>query len=133
MNNIYVYPCSLGFYNICKHFDCNKNIIWRKCSNIKCGDSVFIYISSPFREIKYKCVVTNIDISEKILLENSYAIPKGKIAVRSTFVEMTLEKTFSDGTFTLEELKKHGLKQFMVPMHASNDLAQYLEEIDNKS
>lgn len=131
MENVFVYPCSIGFYDLEKHFSKQDDVVWRKCGDIGKNDIVFIYISKPLREVKYKCVVTDVNVSMDEVQQNSYAIPKGKMASNKEYIKMKLVCEYNHGTYVLDELRNHGMGQFMVPMHASPELSKYLVTVDN--
>ena len=117
MNKQFFYPCSLQFYDICDHFDKHETIIWRKTSDIKKGDIVYIYISKPINEIRYKCIIVNDSVDASMIEMNNYAIPKGKISSKCQYIQLKLQIRFSPKLITLAELKEVGVRQFMVPMH----------------
>lgn len=130
MSNIYIFPCNPNLFDIHKHFSQYKTIIWRKLSDMKCGDYVFIYIGKTLMEIKYKCKVVSLNIDQNTLNNNKYAIPKGELADKCEYLELLLEKVYEDGTFPLKELKENGMGQFIVPMHAKEKLEIYLKNKD---
>ena len=130
MNSVFVYPCNAVDHDIEKHFADNPFIVWRAISDIKVDDIVFIYVGKTIREVKYKCIVTKCPISQDILNDNQYAIPKGKLANKCSYLMMKLQKEYPNGVFPLSELKENGMKQFMVPMHASDRLKQYFQSKD---
>lgn len=130
MSNVYIFPCNPEFFNIEDNLSGTQNIIWRKPSGIMCGDSVFVYVGKTIKEILYKFEVVNIDVSKEVLAQNTYAIPKGKIAQKCTYLEMKLLKKYDIGTYHLSELKANGMGQFMVPMMAPANLKHYLENKD---
>lgn len=96
------------------------------CANIKNDDIVFIYVGKTYHEIRYKCKVISEDISDITLMENQYAIPKGKISNRCCYVKMKLIREYPKNTFPLSDLKKYGMGQFMVPMRANETILRYL-------
>jgi len=132
MADIYIYPCNINFYDVTNHFYHSNDIIWRKTAHISKGDIVYIYVGKPYLEVKYKCTVVEEMIDGAILQKNLYAIPKGKIADKSTYMKMELECIFPDGTFTLPDLKRCGMRQFMVPMHAPASLVDFFISTERK-
>lgn len=131
LNNTFIYPCSLNFYYIVSHLESHNKIVWRKTSYIKINDIVFICIGKPYYEIKYKCVVVNDDVDSALLDKNLYAIPKGKIAAKCSYARLALTCSYPQSTFTLDELKVRGMRQFMIPMHATPELSEYLNAMDD--
>lgn len=130
MAEYYIYPCNAVYFDIESHFSRKNTIVWRAVAGIKTGDTVFVYVGKTLREIRYKCRVVSEEVSQSILQENAYAIPKGKIADRCSYVIMEKIKEYEAGTFPLTELKANGMGQFMVPMRADNGLKDYLLKKD---
>lgn len=124
--SIFVYPCNITFYDIVQHFKHNNRIVWRKTSGIIEADTVFIYLSNPYRTIKYQCKVISDSVSMDLLNQNLYAVPKGKLASKCEYIQMEMVREFTDNEITLEQLKENGMGQFMVPMRAKDTLASFL-------
>lgn len=127
-NDVFIYPCNPYYFDIKEFFASHNKIVWRAISNIKSGDIVYIYVGKTIHEICYKCKVSLDNVTKQILNDNIYAIPKGKISKNSTYVMMEKICEYQRGTFPLDELKAHGMGQFMVPMKASDTLKSYLIE-----
>lgn len=125
----WIIPCNPKFYDIVKHFENNKTIIWRNAASIKAGDSVYIYLGIPYSEIKYRCKVIRDKIPDDILDQNQYAIPKVTFE-RYKYVEMKLECVYPEGTFGFHELKEHGLTQVQKQARVYRELATYLENTE---
>ena len=120
MKKTFVFPCNPERFDIAAHFKVDSQIVWRRPSDIECGDTVYIYVGKTIREIKYRCIVISVDVSKELLENNSYAISKGKIASKCSYILLRLDKTYLGSTFPLAELKSNGMGQFMVPMHVKN-------------
>ena len=59
MQENWIVPCSVKFFNIVEHFENNKSIVWRKVSALREGDVAYIYVGAPYSQIMYKCHVVN--------------------------------------------------------------------------
>lgn len=132
MSKKYVFPCNPEHFDIDAYFLNNTQILWRRPSDIEVGDIAYIYIGKTIREVKYRCKVISTEVSKEKLQANSYAIPKGKLASKCSYIILELEQIYADGTFPLPVLKEKGMGQFMVPMRAKDKLEQLLTDIDNQ-
>lgn len=126
MFDYYIYPCNANNYDIVQHFLTRKEIVWRPVANIRIDDIVFIYVGKTQQEIRYKCRVISEKASEEIIQANAYAIPRGKIANKCSYIIMEMIQEYPKGTFPLSELKENGMGQFMVPMKVHGKLKNYL-------
>ena len=52
-------------YNVELAFKELQYVDWKKNSNYKTGDTIFIYVSKPIQAIKYVCEVVNDNINGK--------------------------------------------------------------------
>ncbi|WP_314793695.1 hypothetical protein [Eggerthia catenaformis] len=133
MSKMYIFPCNPEHFDIEKYFLNNAQIVWRKPSDIEVGDIAYIYIGKTIREVKYRCKVVSTEVSGDVLEANAYAIPKGKLAAKCSYVILELERTYENGTVTLPMLKENGMGQFMVPMRAKDSLEKLFIDIDNQT
>ena len=74
MTENWIIPCNIRFFDLIKHFEKNKRVVWKNAFTIRKGDTAYIYIGRPYGEIRYKCRVINDQVDEQMLLANSYAI-----------------------------------------------------------
>ena len=133
MEEHWILPCNIRIYDVVQHFKRNKRIVWINSFSMKTGDIAYLYVASPFSEIKYECVVLNDQVDEVLLKENPYVIPKKQInnfyIKKIKYVELELVSIFPEGTFTLAKLREHGLGQVQIQARADRDLKSYLTEI----
>lgn len=56
---LWILPCNLKYYDIKKAFSMFSSIDWHQTNlNVCVGDIVYIYVSSPAQQVRYKCRVT---------------------------------------------------------------------------
>ena len=120
--------CNLKYYDVYGAFETLKILNWKQTSQkMEIGDIVYIYISAPEMEIRFKCRVnkTNlptieIDDSKFILSENNFeAFPR--------HMELELLEKYPTGTITKEDLHNHGLKgNIMRPRRLDGELLEYI-------
>ena len=68
---------------------------WKNSFTIRKGDTAYLYLSSPYGEIRYKCIVVNDKVDDELLSANSYAIPEKKsnnyFSKKEKYIECWLE------------------------------------------
>lgn len=129
MSESWIVPCNIRFFDLVQHFREQHQVVWKKDSSIKQGDTVFIYIGAPYSEIHFRCRVCDDCVREQELLSHQYAIPANEKR-NQHYMKLHLEKTFERSEFSLRTLKEHGLGQVQVQARVDRRLKRYLEERD---
>lgn len=130
MIETWIVPCNIHFFNLDDHFKKNKTVVFRNTFSIHKGDIAYIYIGKPYSEIRYKCLVINDCIDEKLLQANSYAISKNKYrnyySKKEKYMQLEFVCEFQEGTFTLEKLREHGLGQVQIQARADRRVRAFI-------
>ena len=111
-------------------------IEWHQTNNIKnlqIGDIVYIYISSPIREIHWKCKVNDVNRMYSLIDDTKYyqydvsgQVFHGPFAEIEVVAEYTMPELLS-----YENLKKNGLNnKLMGPCKVKSALASYIADVD---
>ncbi|MBQ9663596.1 MAG: hypothetical protein IJV40_10645 [Oscillospiraceae bacterium] len=124
-------PCNVRIYDVPAHFAQEKTIVWRNTFSMRKGDAAFIYLGSPYGEIRYKCKVISDTVDEDTLMKNAYAIP-AKVAnnyysKRVKYVKLELEKEYPANFLSLNKLREHGLGQVQIQARIDRRLLKYIE------
>ena len=61
----WIISCNLKQYNIIGAFNDFDIIDWKQSANFEVGDVIYIYISHPVMEVRYKCVVIETNLSTR--------------------------------------------------------------------
>ena len=61
-NNAWLIPANPKFFDIEEAFNKNEEIIWKQSSDLKVGDTAYMYVGAPVSAVLYKCKVTEVDI-----------------------------------------------------------------------
>lgn len=125
----WVFPCNVKVFDISKHLKNHSTLVWKKDRNIRTGDIVYLYLSSPLSQIKYKTFVISDVVRPLELEENAYAIPS-KPKPNQEYVMLEVIETFPSGDLSLAELKKHGLGQVQTQARTDRSLRKYLEQYE---
>ena len=91
--------------------------MWTQKAKFIPGDTVYIYVASPLREIRYECKVTEIGLK--------YSFFEG--ASPENAMRLKLVKRFTDGCFDRARLEKFGIKSVRGARGVPNALAVALE------
>lgn len=108
-SNYWILPCNSKKYNIEKIFQDKEKIEWHQTNvNVEPGDIIFIYLTSPKQEVKYKCQVLESnkiysEINDKEYCEDIDFSNYGKYMILKKLEVYNRPKTF-------HELQEKGFK-----------------------
>ena len=132
----WIIPCNVKVFNVIEHFKDKKTVIWKNSFTIKKGDVAYIYLGSPYSEIRYKCKVINDEIDDQTLRMNSYAIPAKKsnnyFSKKEKYVELEYICCFPEKTFPLNDLRENGLGQVQIQARIDRRLQAYITRVEEK-
>lgn len=131
----WIVPCNTKYFDVIAHFKNSPIVVWRNSFSMCVGDIVYIYLSAPYAEIKFKCRVVSELVDDETLLKNSYAIIEKKpniyFSKKDKYVQMELVITYPEGTFTYSKLKEQGLGQVQIQARTDRNLQRYLDMVEN--
>lgn len=131
MLNCWIVPCNVKYFDVVTHFKKNSTVVWKNISRVQPGDTVYIYLGAPHKELRYKCVVLNDNVGNDVLLNNNYAMPRRPISnlyqVEIKYMELELVDEYPPGTFLLQDMRNNGLGQVQVQAKTSNQLQEYID------
>ena len=111
----------------------HNEIVFRRISAIKEGDIAYIYVTSPYSQIKYKCHVTNDNVSEDELKNHLYAIPQKDVGQRKLrFIKLHLDYVFEEDLLKLTDLKKYGLGQVQIQARTDRRVQAYIWDVEKE-
>ncbi len=126
--NYWILPCNSKKYNIDKIFQDKEEIEWHQTNtNVEPGDIVYIYLTSPKQEVKYKCQVVfsnkiSNDINDKEYCEDIDFSNYGKYMVLKKIKSYTTPKTF-------HELQEKGFKGIVRCIrYLDQNIVDFIEE-----
>lgn len=130
----WIIPCNIKIFDVITHFKTNKHVIWKNSFTMKTGDIAYIYLGSPYSEIRYKCKVISNEVDDQTLRENPYAISEKKsnnyFSKKEKYIELEYICEFPEKLFTLLKLREHGLGQVQIQARTDRRLQKYLDEIE---
>lgn len=131
----WIIPCNIKVFDVISHFKTNKRVVWRNAFTIRKGDFAYLYLSRPYGEIRYKCLVVNDAVDEDLLQANSYAIPAKKwtnyFSKKDKFIELEYLYEYPEGMLTFEKLKEHGLGQVQIQARTDRRVQQFINDCES--
>jgi len=115
----WIIPCNPKYFNIDKAFEESKEILWKQSTDIKAGDIVYMYLASPFSQIRYKCKVTEVNIP--------YDYEDKNLKINKV-MKIKLMKKYPENKFPFKLLKEQGLNTVRGPQILSEKLSKLLEQ-----
>ena len=125
----WILPCNIKKYDIIEHFKKNNIAVWKYHHGIIDNDIAYIYISSPFQEVKYKCRVISKRADEEIVNAHPYA----KRDNITRYIVLELEKEYPSKLITYKNLKECGLGQVLNICVAGEKVTKFIQEKENET
>lgn len=101
-----------GMWSLDDYFS-NKYVTWNQSSNVHVGDTVYIYVSKPYSCIMYKCKIVNTFLPGFAHYKYS--------------MELEVLKKYERGKYSLDLLRKYGVKAVRGPRSIPDELVNYIE------
>lgn len=124
----WIISCNPAYYDVVGAFNKLDRIEWKQSTNIKVNDIIYIYITNPVKEIKYKCIArrVNLNFAERVN-DSEFIIDGNNYNNSRRYMELELITKYQDNQYTWNELKEHGLKSVQGPMKLSKELLNYIK------
>ena len=126
----WILPCNVNFFDVKKHFEKNKEVVWKKGASTKEGDCVYLYLGAPYSEILYKCTVKNAELSKDVIEKNKYAIRAG-VTPKTKYMLLSLDYEYKPGTMTLQTLREYGLGQTQKQARTSRTVQAFIDSVNS--
>ncbi len=127
MNNAWIVPCNINYFNIIEYVKTKKDVVFKKTSDVMVGDAVYIYLTAPYSQIRYMGKVIENDINEERLIEHSYIFPIGINSLKTKkYYMIRILSEYEDGDLSLHDLRKHGLPQVQRQAKACKELLSFI-------
>lgn len=131
MKENWIIPCNIKYFDVINYLQSHDDIVFRRISAINQGDVAYIYVTSPYCEIKYRCHVVCDDVSNEELKEHLYAIPQKQSEYKkSRYVKLHVDFQYENGTMCLKDLKNHGLGQVQMQARTDRHVQAYINKVE---
>ena len=128
--NTWIIPCNVKFFDIIEHVKNTKTIVWKKSAKICDGDTAFIYVGNPYKEITYKCKVISLQVDDSLLSLHSYA-KRGDYDRNNVYMELQVEKEYKEG-ISLQQLQELGMFMVRKQTRLYGPMLDYIEKFDQQ-
>ena len=97
--------------------------------NVEPGDIVFIYISEPVSAIKYKCVVTKVDLPHPTVDNSEFKVDGIAHENVGKYMELQLLERLDNPALAYDKLKENGLNAVQGPSKVTTQLSNYIQNM----
>lgn len=122
----WIISCNPKYYDVIGAFNTMDKINWKQSTNIKAGDTVYIYVAKPHSEIKYETIAIRVDLPESTIDDTEFVIDGTYYDNHGRYMELRLVRTFDTGFLPNTDLKQNGLNTVQGPTKVSEELAKYI-------
>ncbi len=105
-------PANPKYYDIVHAFDDEKIINWKQSSDVRVGDTVYMYVTAPFSAIMYKTKAVEV----KIPSDKDYGLNI------KWLMKLKLLRKYDPKDFTMDVLKEYGVYAVRGPRSMPNSL-----------
>ncbi len=105
-------PCNPTKYDIEAAFRKYEEIEWtqsQQLNNIKINDIVYIYVGAPISRIRYKCIVTEVNIETQSIDDSEFILENSFFDSNRRLFKMRLLKKVDNPKLSINELNKNGV------------------------
>lgn len=118
--------CNTQKFDIIKHFENEKTLVWKQPKNVKVGDIVAIYLSAPYSSIKYICKVNEVDIKDTNRILQFYKDRATNVKETDMYMEIEMMRDFENSELIRKKLLTYNLTCFQRPTKIPEKLLQHI-------
>lgn len=121
---------NINKYDVVSRLEEYSYVNWNQTRNYEIGDYVYIYLSGPIQEIRYKCEVTAINLEIEECEDDSkfLASPYEFDTSSNNRVRLDLIKYTAIGMSRVEMTERGILSRIQGPIRISDEVADYIDE-----
>ena len=125
----WIIPCNPSKYDVVGAFGELDQIDWKQSVNCSIGDTVYIYVASPVQAIRFRCIVTKVDMVTTGIDDSKYVIDDSDYADTGRYMRLKIEDKTDSRHLGFDDLKKNGLKTVQGPSGLSGKLSAYISSM----
>ncbi len=118
ISNEWIIPANATYFDVIEYFNTNKEVLWKQSSNIKVGDIVYVYLSSPYSALMYKTKATRVN--------EDYFSTRRQKHDKAMYLEVL--KSYPKDKFNFKRLNELGVRAIRGPRHITKELKVELEK-----
>lgn len=122
---------NINKYDIISKFEEKSYVYWKQKRNYEIGDFVYIYLSAPIQEIRYKCEVTAINLENEECEDDSKfwaSTNEFDHSSNNRNVRLDLIKHTAIGMSRIEMTERGILSRIQGPIRIPDEVADYIDE-----
>ena len=119
-------PSNKKYYDVEAAFTKLLKINWKQSFKAIAGDIVYIYITAPVQAIKFKCVVTETDLTERMIDDTEFVRDGTPYSSYGKHMVLRLQEIFPF-PITAAQLKSVGVAVVRGPMKVKPEVFQLIE------
>ncbi len=126
-------PCSPDIYDAESAFQEYGHVVWHQSCNMSPGDTAYIYVSAPVKEIRCKCLVGAVNIPCDIGEDDGYVLDEAFCSQSyKRYMDLKLLESYNEPALGYQLLLMNGLggpvrSQRRVPP----ELEKYIADVTN--
>ncbi len=126
-------PCSPDIYDAESAFQEYGHVIWHQQCNMMPGDYAFIYVTSPVKEIRCKCLIAETDIPFDIGDDEGYVLDEAFCSkAYRRYMDLQLLEVYDCFLLEYHFLLMNGLSgPIRSQRKAAPELVKYIAEVTN--
>ncbi|MBQ7623874.1 MAG: MmcQ/YjbR family DNA-binding protein [Clostridia bacterium] len=115
----WIVPANPDYFDIEAAFRASRTLDWKQSSDIKPGDTVYIYVGAPVSAVRYKCAVLKTDIP--------YSFDNGKVKM-TRLMTLELQKVYPPELLPFRRLRALGVAAVRGPRTTPAGVSDLLEK-----
>lgn len=124
----WIIPCNPSYYDIEGALTKLKIIDYKQSNkNIKVGDYIYIYVTKPYKSIKYLCKVNKVDLDSIEIDDSEFVISGEPYETYPVHMQIELIKKY-DNELTKSIMENNGVKGIIQgPRRVCDELYEYIK------
>ena len=106
--------CNTSYYDIKAAFDTHEYLTWPQINNVSVGDTVYCYVTNPYRAVLYSCMVSEIGLTHMDDLSKEYVKHALFYDNKQEYMRLKLITQYPEAHYTDTILKENGIKSLQM-------------------
>ena len=129
MKEYWIISCNVKYHDIFSHVKETDEIVFKRRVSIQNDDVVYIYVSAPYQEIRFRCHVIDNSVDRETVAE------KYKYVLRSdgaNFMKLKIDYEIEHGKIPLDFIRTYGIQKILTPIRMPKKLREYIIEFEKE-
>lgn len=132
--NEWIIPCNIAYYDVITAFNELDILPWSVKVKLKPGDVAYIYLALPYMQIKYKCLVIDVDVPvSSCNIDDSKYYKTNSVRQTDKIALLKLVRVYEDNAITKKQILEVGCKSnFQGAMRLTKELKSLILSVENR-